>query len=259
MKIMTKDTQINKPVLVLLHGWGVNQGVWQAVKTELTDQITVLTPDLPGFGTSTVFPQNYSLSAVTAQLAQQIPDNALLCGWSLGGLLAIALAADYPHKVQRLALIASSPRFLAKPDWPGMSPDVMKKFAEALQHNLPQTVERFLAIQAMGSQSAKTDTKTLKQAIMAYPEADPVALQGGLALLSEQDLSGKFSRLSIPVAGCFGRLDSLVPATVIPLLQQLQPSAEFTLLPKASHAPFVSHLPEFITWLNEWLDLDIAQ
>lgn len=250
---MAEVVNADKPNLVLLHGWGVNQGVWQHLRQALADRVNVLTPDLPGFGSSTHFPQPYRLEAVVKLLAEQIPDNSQVCGWSLGGLVAVALAEKYPHKVRRLALLAATPCFLAKDNWPGMAAGVMAQFADSLSRNLELTIERFLAIQAMGSSTARADIRQLKEAILAYPAAQPEALQGGLKLLAEEDLRQSFARLTLPVAGCFGRLDSLVPAVVIPLLQQLQPSGQFALLNKASHAPFISHPAEFSEWLEQWL------
>ncbi|MDX3772700.1 pimeloyl-ACP methyl ester esterase BioH [Chromatiaceae bacterium AAb-1] len=250
---MTDADRLHKQDLVLLHGWGVNRGVWQHLQQPLTERVNLRTPDLPGFGLSANFPEPYTLDAVVAQLAEDIPDNSLVCGWSLGGLLAIALAAKFPHKVRRLALIAATPCFLAQDNWPGMAAAVMQQFAESLSRNLPLTIERFLAIQAMGSSSAKADIRQLKEAILAYPPAQPAALSGGLSLLAGQDLRQRFASLRQPVAGCFGRLDSLVPASVVPLLQEMQPTGRFTLLAKASHAPFISHQQEFMDWLLQWL------
>ncbi|MDP5142269.1 pimeloyl-ACP methyl ester esterase BioH [Rheinheimera baltica] len=243
----------DKPVLVLLHGWGVNQGVWRTIVAGLPDTIKILTPDLPGFGNATAFPSPYSLDAVLDFMAQDIPDNSYVAGWSLGGLLAIALAAKYPRKVKRLALIAASPCFLAQQDWPGMSAAVMQQFALSLKNNLPQTIDRFLAIQAMGSTSARNDTKQLKQAILAYPAPQAEAVEAALQLLSQCDLRAEFSTLNQPVAGYFGRLDALVPVSVVEKLKQLQPAAQFDIAGHASHAPFISHPDSFLIWLRSWL------
>lgn len=252
---MAENMKIAQPPLVLLHGWGLNSGVWQGVKAQLSGRCELLTPDLPGFGENSVFPAQYRLEEVVAQLAEQIPDNSYLCGWSLGGLLSIALAKYYPHKVARLALCAASPCFLAGPDWPGMQAAVLQQFAAALGDNIALTIQRFLAIQAMGSEHARADIQQLRQAIAAYPLPEPAAVQGALRLLAEQDLRSLLPTLSQPVSGCFGRLDSLVPATVVPQLQQLLPTAQFTLFEKASHAPFISHPAEFVQWLSNWADL----
>lgn len=250
---MTDKSVADKPTLVLLHGWGVNQGVWQNICQHLPEAISVLTPDLPGFGNTAQFPQPYTLDAVCQQLAAQIPNGSAVCGWSLGGLVALALAKRYPEKVHKLALVAASPCFLAQSDWPGMAPAVLQQFARALSDNLQQTIERFLAIQAMGSDSARADTKALKQAILAYPLAQPQAVAAALQLLTDVDLRAEFAALSIPLAGLYGRLDSLVPVKVVERLQQLQPQGCFTILPHASHAPFISHPEAFLVWLQQWL------
>lgn len=256
---MAEKMTSDKPTLVLLHGWGVNQGVWQSIAEQIADKVQLLTPDLPGFGRQQNYPQPYQLDVVAEALAAQIPRQSYVCGWSLGGLLAIAIAGRYPDKVQQLGLVAASPCFIAQPGWPGMAEQVMQQFARALSENLPQTIERFLAIQAMGSSSARADTKVLKQAIMAYPMAQAAAVAGALQLLSQSDLRTDFAALTQPVSGIFGRLDSLVPVAVPAQLQQLQPTADFTVLAHASHAPFISHPAEFLQWLLQWLGLSVKQ
>ncbi len=119
--------------LVLLHGWGVNQGVWQQLVPLLSNDFTVLTPDLPGFGTASQhFPEPYQLSTIAAQLASDIPAGSVVVGWSLGGLVATQLALDYPAQVAALGWVASSPCFLAQPGWPGMASAVIQQFASML-------------------------------------------------------------------------------------------------------------------------------
>lgn len=255
---MAAEMSSDKPTLVLLHGWGVNQGVWQQVAGRLSPHVKVITLDLPGFGLNRHYPQPYSLSAVTAQLAADIPPDSYVCGWSLGGLLGIALARHYPQQVKQLALVAASPCFMAAPGWPGMAEGLMQQFAQSLADNLPLTIERFLAIQAMGSESARRDIKVLKQAVMAYPMAAPEAIAGALALL-QQDLRPEFAALTQPVQGLYGRLDTLVPAALVPQLQHLHPAGQFDIAAKASHAPFISHPEQFIDWVSHWLGLDSVQ
>lgn len=245
---MTEQTLFNPNPLVLLHGWGLNHQVWSQLTQTLPAEWDIYTPDLPGFGLSPC-PASYDVDSVLAQLAEQIPDQSTLMGWSLGGLLAIALASRYPHKVKKLGLIASSPCFMAKDNWPGMESRVMQLFAGQLQQDLALTVERFLAIQAMGSSTARQDIKLLKQAVLSLALPSSVALQGGLELLAILDLRQEFAALVQPVFAILGRLDSLVPVAIAPLLQSLRPDLQVEILQKASHAPFISHQQEFISLL----------
>ncbi len=112
---------------------------------------------------------------------------------------------------------------MAKENWPGMESQVMLQFAGQLQQDLALTVERFLAIQAMGSSTARQDIKLLKQAVLSLPLPCALALQGGLELLATLDLRQEFAALPQPVFSILGRLDSLVPVAIAPLLQKLRP------------------------------------
>ncbi|HBN90748.1 MAG: pimeloyl-[acyl-carrier protein] methyl ester esterase [Alteromonadaceae bacterium] len=253
---MAADMMSDKPTLVLLHGWGMNQGVWRSVTSQFEHKVSLLTPDLPGFGLSQQYPIPYQLNAVIELLAEQIPDDSYLCGWSLGGLLAISLAKRFPHKVKQLGLVAASPCFVADAHWPGMAEHVLQQFAQALSNNLTQTIERFLAIQAMGSSNAREDIKALRQAIMAYPAAQPEAVVGALQLL-KLDLRAEFAALTQPISGIFGRLDALVPADVVDALQLLNRNAQLSVIEHASHAPFISHPEAFNHWLSDWVGVKL--
>lgn len=250
---MMLNTENTKPTLVLLHGWGLNHAIWQPVVEALAGQYQVLALDLPGYGRATDIPEPYSLTALADQLAEQVPTQSCVLGWSLGGLVATALALRHPDKVQSLALVASSPCFLQQADWPGMNAQVMQQFAEALSANLALTVERFLAIQAMGSTTARQDIKQLKHAVLSLPLPQAHVLAAGLDILATTDLRPAWATLPMPLHCCFGRLDSLVPVAVTERIAALAPQAQITVLAKASHAPFISHQAEFVVWLLKWL------
>lgn len=250
---MTLNAENAKPTLVLIHGWGLNHAIWQPIADALNADYQVLALDLPGYGLATRYPQPYSLEAITDQLAEQIPAQSYVLGWSLGGLVATQLALRYPAKVQSLALVASSPCFLQQPDWPGMNAQVMQQFAGSLSANLALTVERFLAIQAMGSVTARQDIKQLKHAVLSLPLPCSEVLSAGLEILASTDLRAELSQLKLPLFCCFGRLDSLVPVAITTLLPGIVPAAQICVLAKASHAPFISHQAEFLDWLKHWL------
>ncbi|MDP4535633.1 pimeloyl-ACP methyl ester esterase BioH [Alkalimonas collagenimarina] len=248
---MAVITESRKPSLVLLHGWGMNRAVWQQWLPMLESDWRVTTLDLPGFGQSGQYPEPYQLAAVCQQLETELPESSVLCGWSLGGLVAVALAARYPERVKALVLMAASPCFMAHASWPGMAASLFQKFQQQLSHDINQTIQRFLAIQAMGSPSAREDIKCLRQAILQQPTAQPAALIGGLALLASCDLRHELSALAMPVFAGFGRLDTLVPVSVVDAFRACQPNALIHRFEHASHAPFISHPVEAAEWLYD--------
>ena len=241
--------------LVLLHGWGMNQGIWKLVQPELEFLYsgTVKTFDLPGFGNSLCSPHPYTLHAAAKQLSKQLKPQSILVGWSLGGLFALYIAKHWPEKVSKVILVASTPFFAEQADWPGISENVLNQFKEQLINDRDKTIERFLAIQAMGSDSAKTDIKQIKKLLNDFDAPKSEALNAGLDILQNEDLRTLFSHCAVPISGIFGRLDALVPYKVLSKMAELNVGFEYEILDKASHAPFISHKKEFLTIVKSML------
>ncbi len=242
--------------LVLLHGWGMNSGVWEHLLEDLSPYYQITAIDLPGFGVnSDVLPQEYLLPDIAQMIVAVCPPKAIIAGWSLGGLVATWIALHHPQYVEKLSLIASTPCFLQRDEWKGIKPEVLAGFSQLLLSDTTKTIERFLAIQAMGSATGKQDVRQIRQTIFQYDSPHETALSGGLSILENIDLRDQLHQLSMPVTGVYGRLDSLVPKHVPDSLATVIPDFRFEIIDKASHAPFVSHTNEFVTLFNQ-LNLD---
>ena len=259
---LSTNVKNNLPHIVLLHGWGLNSGVFDQVAPLLAETMQVQLIDLPGFGHNAAIPLA-ELQETFAQLASVIPDNAIVLGWSLGGLLAQQLALSHPQKVSKLITVASTPHFMAVADtnedakgsgWLGIAPKVLMQFETQLARDYQKTVQRFLAIQAMGSVSAKHDMQALKQAIEAYPPPCEASLLQGLKLLQQVDLREQIEMIQQPTLRVYGRLDSLVPQRAVAAIQALQLHAQSVVMEHVSHAPFISNKVEFCGIVTRFID-----
>ena len=242
------------PDLVLLHGWGMNGAVWHGIAQQLAPHYRVHLVDLPGFGNSLLADEvDYSLPWLAEQVAAILPQKCHLLGWSLGGLVASQLALTHPDRLHSLITVASSPCFMARDEWPGIAPKVLTGFNLMLAGDFRQTIERFLAIQAMGSEHARDDIRQLRHWLAERPSPQFAALEAGLTLLADIDLREPLRELALPWLRIYGRLDSLVPKAAIPLLDDLYPASRSVTLNKASHAPFISHPDEFIEIVRDFV------
>lgn len=242
------------PDLVLLHGWGMNGAVWHGIAQPLAAHYRLHLVDLPGFGNSPLADgSEYSLPWLAEQVAAVLPQKCHLLGWSLGGLVASQLALTQPERCQSLITVASSPCFMARDDWPGIAPKVLTGFNQMLAGDFKQTIERFLAIQAMGSEHARDDIRQLRHWLAERPAPQLAALEAGLGLLADVDLRDALATLSLPWLRVYGRLDSLVPKAVIPLLDERYPASHSLVLEKASHAPFISHPQQFVEIIRHFV------
>ncbi|MRS17134.1 pimeloyl-ACP methyl ester esterase BioH [Enterobacteriaceae bacterium RIT691] len=236
--------------LVLLHGWGLNAEVWDGIVPELSSQFTLHLVDLPGFGRSQGFGA-MSLEEMTRLVLAKAPEKAVWLGWSLGGLVASFAALTAPERVQALITVASSPCFTAQDDWPGIKPDVLSGFQQQLSEDFQRTVERFLALQTMGTESARQDARKLKSAVLSLPMPTVDVLNGGLEILKTTDLREALTSVAMPCLRLYGQLDGLVPRKIVPVLDAYWPASQSHIFPKAAHAPFISHPAAFCQIISQ--------
>ncbi len=100
-------------VLVLLHGFTGDLTTWEPVRSGLRRWGRTLGVDLIGHGRSPVPQQvaDYSMSACLDQVLRVLDTlgiaNAWWLGYSMGGRVALQMAAHHPHRVQGLLLVST--------------------------------------------------------------------------------------------------------------------------------------------------------
>ncbi|MDD9969431.1 MAG: alpha/beta hydrolase [Myxococcales bacterium] len=99
------------PPLLLIHGWINDHTVWRGVWERLAGEYQCLLVDLPGFGASDkpapdAYPYDVHafVRAALAVLDAEGIDRAHVGGHSMGGVVALVLAATQPERVERLVL-----------------------------------------------------------------------------------------------------------------------------------------------------------
>ncbi|HSR65429.1 MAG TPA: pimeloyl-ACP methyl ester esterase BioH [Xanthomonadaceae bacterium] len=241
------------PPLVLLHGWAMHGGVFAPLVARLRHRFTLHVVDLPGHGLSRDSGVPLALDACVEAIAAQVPA-APWCGWSLGGLLALHAAATRPVRVPALAMLCASPRFVRGPDWRyGVSSEIFRDFASGLRADYRGTLDRFIALEAFGSDHAKEEIRTLRDDLFARGEPSGVVLADGLELLETADLRGALPALAAPSLWLAGRRDRLVDPRAMREAAALAPHAVLHVLEHAGHAPFLTHADEVAAQLCAFL------
>lgn len=246
--------------ILFIHGWGMNSGVW----TDSADYLVRLKPekliravDLPGYGHSVDYSiaepgdeySSYTLAKSLEPLLQE--KQTTLIAWSMGGLAALELLANHCRAnscldISQLILVSSTPRFVQANDWQdAVQAKIFEEFGKSLSIDHTAALKRFLAIQAMGSRTAREDIKTLQRQLLLRGEPDPVALQAGLKILLNEDKRQQLEAITdIPITLISGIKDTLIPHQGQKLLAKQDNISLFSIA-SAGHAPFISHPEEF--------------
>ena len=238
--------------LTLLHGWGLHGGIWAALRAALPEQ-AMHAPDLPGYGGSArVAP--YTAEALADAIAPGLPEAGLLLGWSMGGMVALALAARHPGKVKALVLVATTPAYVNRAGWDkGLTPQLLAGFAEGVQTDYRATLLRFLSLQARGGDAAREVIGRLRETVFARAEPDATVLADGLELLRAVDLREQAKQVQAPTLLLHGGYDGLCLPAAAEWLADALPNARLALQAKAAHAPFLSHPEWFVEELKGFL------
>lgn len=241
------------PDLVLLHGWGLHSGVWDETLPALAERFRVHAVDLPGHGYSARVAAP-DLDAAAAEVAAVIPDRSLLCGWSLGGLVAQRVAHRHRTKVRALALVSTTPCFTERHDWPhAMKAGTLEAFATGLRDDRDATLMNFVRLNALNGTRARDAIRafSLRLGERGAPNVD--SLQASLRWLRDTDLRQDASALDLPALVIHGSRDALAPIEAGRWLAATLPDARLVELPDAAHLPFFTHRGKFVKSLESFV------
>lgn len=243
--------------LVLLHGWAASASVFSELVAMLADDFRLLIPDLPGHGASSPAAQNDLESIATTLncwLATIESAPVALGGWSLGGMLALEMTRQKPQRVDRLLLIATSPRFTSGDDWTFGMPEVQVR---ALGRNLARCFETTLAdffnLAFAGEEISRERLRAIRSfAVKQSPLPDQVALMELLNGFSEQNQLDLLSHIDQPALVIHGGVDQITPLAAGRYLATKLPHGEFLEFPGVGHGPFLSRPQEVVDRILEF-------
>ncbi|WP_306604532.1 alpha/beta fold hydrolase [Azonexus sp.] len=231
--------------LFFLPGWCLGRGPLNAAVDALNGTFF----DLPGYRD---MPLIDNFAAATADVASRLPENATLCGWSIGAQLALAVAAHAPEKVGKLVLVAGTASFVQRDGWPdAMAPATLADFTAAVAADAAAMLPRFVGGFNRGDARAKEVTRELLA--LADPLPPEAVLASGLRWLRELDLRNTAPQVQAPTLLIHGGADPLMPLGAAQALAALIPNARLEIFADCAHAPFLSRPADFLACVRQFL------
>ena len=224
--------------LVLIHGWGFDNRIWKNFILHLEDQWRVTCIDLPGYGARGKL-AHADIHQIVSNIKSDIPNNAVLFAWSLGGLIAMKLAHSRSD-IKALVLVASSPCFLNKLGWQhGVEPADFDQLVCQLSEDKIKTLQTFAGLVAMGEEHPRQTINELNEQLDCNVP-DQETLMSGLEILRDEDLRPAMVKQICPVGIIFGENDILVKRSTGEAIQTSRPDIHTIEISATGHAPFLS-------------------
>jgi pimeloyl-ACP methyl ester carboxylesterase len=119
-KFVSRDLRINGakihyttagsgPAVVLLHGFAETSRMWTPLLPQLAEKFTVIAPDLPGIGDSSIPRGSLGMKNAAIQIHELVRSRGIrkarVVGHDIGLMVAYAYAASYPSEVEKLVVM----------------------------------------------------------------------------------------------------------------------------------------------------------
>ena len=230
------------PPLLLIHGFAQSSWAWRFVLPQLSQHFDVIAVCLPGLGWSDKpLDADYRYPVQVARLLELFDKLALptahLCGNSLGGALAMRLAAEHPQRVGRLVLVGPAAH--------GMFPAAL--LAE-LQHEAMAplwTLPGFDRLLQLGLRHGAYKHLPIDDHYMAHFLA-PLRSPGAIAITLRiaryfrkdlQELEPLLPLIRAPVLLIWGRHDRLIPRPIVRHVMRRVPQTRLSVYAASGHCP----------------------
>ena len=255
---MIASTIGHGPDLALIHGWGLGSASWEPVLGALAQRCRVHLIDLPGYGATPASDTDFTQTAQA--LIDALPDGISLCGWSLGGMLALQAALLAPQKVGRLILVGSTPSFMQRDHWPAAQPpELLDNFSNAIATDPAKTLQRFIALLNQGDTQARALGRTMLKQAQSAPLPGTATLLAGLGWLRDVDLRIQIAQITTPALLIHGACDPLMPLAAGQWLNGRLPHARLEIFPECAHAPFLADPAHFAALVGDLCHADAAR
>ncbi len=244
-----------RPVL-LLHGWLGSWRYWMPTMESLADAYRTYAMDFWGFGDSDK-PGKYTIDDYVRMVGDFLDGlgvaRASLVGHSLGGVVALRSALEWPQRVEKLVLV-NTPLYGG-----GMAASV-KALRNPLSRLLagPRTLVG-LWVRALKKVSAAW-TEMYDEIVEDAGKVDQDAVQQSVENILDMDLRSQLDHLYNHTLVVFGDRDEFVdPAQATYFADGSVATAQVVVLDGCRHFPFLDEPSKFNRLLKEFLDSELGQ
>lgn len=217
--------------LVLLPSLGSRASIWDAHLPILSRHFSVISGELPGHLGGSAVSGQYNMESLSRGILAMMDHHGVfrahLCGVSLGGMLAMWLAAHVPERVGRLVVCCTSARLGPPEMWRDRAALVR---AEGTGAVAPAVVGRWFTPEFA---IRRPDLVAAAEEMVAATPAEGYA--GCCEAIAEMDLTGVLSRVTAPTLVIAGARDPAIPVAHGEQIAALIPDARLAVVDDAAH------------------------
>jgi pimeloyl-ACP methyl ester carboxylesterase len=236
------------PALVFIHCWSCNRQYWDGQIEEFAKEHQVVTLDLGGHGDSGKERKDWTVKSfvqdVQAVLHRLKIKQAILIGHSMGGPIALLVAAAEPEAVKAVICVDTLQNAEAEPP-----KAQMKIAADQMEIDLRKVNQAFLPTFFYKD----SDPKTVAWVVDQASKADPKIAAALMRDLADFDLKAAMSAAKVPIR-CINSAEKIGPVFTDAAVNKKYADFEAILMPAVGHFPQLEKPAQFNGFLRQILE-----
>lgn len=231
---------LSKPSLVLLPGSLSDEQVWAPQARALADMADIHIPHILGPDT---------LSGMAEAVIAHAPERFALCGFSMGGRVALEVYRRIPERVTRLALVSASIHSIAEGEDQKRKPLLDLAVAEGMEALAEAWLPRIVHPDLLGNAEFMGPLHA-----MALRQTPDDYVREVRALLTRDPVDDVARSVTCPVLVIAGDRDPLSTPARNADIQQLIPHARLVTFENCAHFPMLEYPERTSAELRSWLN-----
>lgn len=249
------EGSFNAPTIIFIHGFPLNKAMWNKQIGELKEKYRVIAYDIRGYGNSDAGDDDFSIELFVNDLLSLMDilkiDKTILCGFSMGGYIALNAIENFPERFSALLLCDTN----CTDDKPAAKEKRMRSIESIMEKGLEQYTEESLKkLFAPISFSKQIDEITIvREMIMKTPKQSIFKTLHALAERSET--CSKLHEIRVPVLIMVGKEDEITPPDVAFSMHEKMKGSTIHIIDQAGHLSNMENSREFNNHLNGFLSI----
>lgn len=234
----------NGPVLVFANSLGTDLRIWDDVVGVLSERFNIVTYDKRGHGLSGIGDAPYDVALHANDLIGLLDylglNDVIICGLSVGGLIAQKVTELVPARVRGLILCDTAPKL---GDYDGWNSRIEAIKADGIEVLGDAIMERWLS--PTFRKERVVETAMYRDMLVRTTDAGYI---GTCIALRDGDLREAAGKIAVPTLCICGSEDLATPPDVVRDMAGMIPNAEFELIDGVGHLPCIE-TPDVLTRL----------
>ncbi len=249
------DGNESDPVIVFIHGFPLDKSMWKDQIENFRNKYRVITYDVRGFGNSEAGTEELSIDLFVSDLRRFLDalnlTKVILCGFSMGGYIALRAAEEFPERFDALILCDTQ----CYADTPEAKEKRLKSISAIKRDGIELYADQVLS-GFFFADSIDTRSKEIIEVRRMIESTSPEVICNTLVALADRsETCSHLGKIEIPVLILVGSEDTVTPPSAAKFMQSKIAGSVLHHIKKSAHLSSMDNPIDFNKHIEDFLDL----